>query len=235
MLDGIAADVDAVATDTEGAQMRLIAHEFMTLDGVMQGPGGAEEDTSGGFRYGGWVAPAFDETVGEAVTGWFATTDALLFGRVTYGMMADYWPQVTDPDDPVAQRLNTAPKHVVSTTLRPEDATWGGTESVIGDDVVERIRALKEGGDGELQVHGSWQLLQTLIAAGLLDELRLIVFPTVVGPGKRLFDDVAQPSGFDVTDVRIADSGAVAMTLTPAPFRTATYAVVDGKEVQVEG
>jgi dihydrofolate reductase len=214
--------------------MRLIAHEFMTLDGVMQGPGGAEEDTSGGFRYGGWVAPAFDETVGEVVTGWFERTDALLFGRVTYGMMAEYWPQVTDPADPVAQRLNTAPKHVVSTTLSEAEASWHGTESVIADDVAARIRALKDSGDGELQVHGSWQLLQTLIDEELLDELRLIVFPTVVGPGKRLFHDVARPSGFDVTDVRVADSGAVAMTLTPAPFRTATYVVVDGKEVQVE-
>lgn len=214
--------------------MRLIAHEFMTLDGVMQGPGGAEEDTSGGFRYGGWVAPAFDDTIGDVVTGWFARTDALLFGRVTYRMMADYWPQVTDPDDPVARRLNTAPKHVVSTTLSQADASWQGTQTVIADDVAARIRALKGSGDGELQVHGSWQLLQTLIDEQLLDELRLIIFPTVVGRGKRLFDDVDRPSGFDVTDVRVADSGAVAMTITPAPFRTATYAVVDGKEVQVE-
>lgn len=215
--------------------MRLIAHEFVTLDGVMQGPGGAEEDTSGGFRYGGWVAPAFDETVGEVVSGWFERTDALLFGRVTYRMMADYWPQVTDPEDAVSQRLNSAPKHVVSTTMRKADASWSGTASIIADDVAASIRRLKDSGAGELQVHGSWQLLQTLIAEALLDELRLIVFPTVVGRGKRLFDDVARPSGFDVTDVRVADSGAVAMTLTPAPFRTATYVVVDGKEVQLEG
>lgn len=214
--------------------MRLIAHEFMTLDGVMQGPGGVDEDTSGGFRYGGWVARAFDETVGEIVTGWFATTEALLFGRVTYGLMAAYWPQVTDPDDPVARTLNTAPKHVVSTTMQQADATWAGTASIIGDDVVARIRDLKASGDGELQVHGSWRLLQTLHASDLLDELRLIVFPTVVGPGKRVFHDVARPSGFEVTDARVAASGAVAMTLTPAPFRTATYVVVDGKEVQVD-
>lgn len=214
--------------------MRLVAHEFMSLDGVMQGPGGAEEDTTGGFRNGGWVAPAFDDTVGEVVTGWFARTDALLFGRTTYDMMAAYWPQVTDPEDPVAQRLNTAPKHVVSTTLDVASAPWQGTESVIAGDVVERIRALKAEGDGELQVHGSWQLLQTLIDEELLDELRLIVFPTVVGPGKRLFDDVARPSGFEVSDVRVADSGAVSMVLRPVPFRTATYEVVDGKEVAVE-
>ncbi|WAC67166.1 dihydrofolate reductase family protein [Agrococcus sp. SL85] len=214
--------------------MRLVAHEFMTLDGVMQGPGGSEEDTSGGFRHGGWVAPAFDDTVGEVVTGWFARTDALLFGRTTYDMMAAYWPLVTDPDDPVAQRLNTAPKHVVSTTLDPAEAPWQGTASVIADDVVARIRALKDGGEGELQVHGSWQLLQTLIDERLLDELRLIVFPVVVGRGKRLFDDVARPSGFDVSDVRVAESGAVAMVLVPSPFRIATYEVVDGAEVMVE-
>src|SRR5690606_27150378 len=143
----------------------------------------------------------------------FERTDALLFGRVTYRMMADYWPQVTDPHDPVAQRLNSAPKHVVSTTMREADASWSGTASIIADEVAERIRRLKDADEGELQVHGSWQLLQTLIDEQLLDELRLIVFPTVVGRGKRLFDDVARPSGFDVTDVRVADSGAVAMTL----------------------
>ena len=214
--------------------MRLIAHEFMTLDGVMQGPGGAEEDTSGGFRYGGWVAPAFDETVGAVVSGWFERTDALLFGRSTYRMMADHWPLVTDPADPVAQRLNTAPKHVVSTTMGEADATWAGTRAIIADDVPERIRALKASGEGELQVHGSWQLLQTLLDEQLLDELRLIVFPTVVGAGKRLFHDVARPAGFEVTDARVAGSGAVAMTLTPAAFRTATYVVIDGKEVQVD-
>ncbi|MCR8671790.1 dihydrofolate reductase family protein [Agrococcus sp. HG114] len=214
--------------------MRLIAHEFVTLDGVMQGPGGRDEDTAGGFRWGGWVAPFFDEAVGEVVTGWFARTDALLFGRTTYDMMAAYWPQVTDPGDPVAQRLNTAPKHVVSTTLQQQDATWAGTRSVIGDDVAARIRALKADGEGELQVHGSWQLLQTLIAERLLDELRLIVFPVVVGRGKRLFDDVAEPAGFEVADARVAPSGAVALTLVPGPFRTATYAVVDGREVVVE-
>jgi dihydrofolate reductase len=214
--------------------MRLVAHEFMTLDGVMQGPGGRDEDTEGGFRWGGWVAPGFDEAVGEVVSGWFERTAALLLGRRTYDMMAAYWPQVTDTDDPVAQRLNTAPKHVVSTTLGHGDATWAGTASVIADDVPERIRALKDAGDGELQVHGSWRLLQTLIEEHLLDELRLIVFPVVVGEGKRLFDRVPQPTGFDVADARVAPSGAVAMALTPAPFRTATYEVVDGREVMVE-
>ncbi|ERG65248.1 hypothetical protein L332_12465 [Agrococcus pavilionensis RW1] len=214
--------------------MRLVAHEFMTLDGVMQGPGGRDEDTEGGFRWGGWVAPGFDEAVGEVVSGWFERTDALLFGRRTYDMMAGYWPQVTDTADPVAQRLNTAPKHVVSTTLRLDEAPWSGTASVIADDVPERIRALKASGEGELQVHGSWRLLQTLMAERLLDELRLIVFPVVLGSGKRVFDGADRPAGFEVADARVAPSGAVAMSLTPAPFRTATYEVVDGREVMVD-
>ena len=213
--------------------MRLVAHEFMTLDGVMQGPGGAEEDTSGGFRWGGWGATIFDDVVAETVEGWFRSTEALLFGRTTYDMMAAYWPQVTDPGDAVAARLNAAPKHVVSTTMRQADAPWQHTASVIADDVTERIRALTQAGEGELQVHGSWQLLQTLHAARLLDELRLIVVPTVIGEGKRVFEG-ATPSGFEVTDARVAPNGCVAMTLVPAPFRTATFEVVDGKERMVD-
>ncbi|MCH1881834.1 dihydrofolate reductase family protein [Agrococcus sp. ARC_14] len=213
--------------------MRLVAHEFMTLDGVMQGPGGAEEDTTGGFRWGGWGATIFDDVVAETVDGWFQHTDALLFGRTTYDMMAAYWPQVTDPDDTVAARLNAAPKHVVTTTLDPADGPWASTTSVIADDVPARIRRLKQQGDGELQVHGSSRLLQTLIAERLLDELRLIVVPTVIGSGKRVFAE-ATPSGFEVTDARVATNGCVAMTLVPAPFRTATFEVVDGKERMVD-
>ncbi|GEK79930.1 dihydrofolate reductase family protein [Agrococcus baldri] len=214
--------------------MRLTAHEFMTLDGVVQGPGGAEEDTTGGFRWGGWGATIFDEVVAETVDGWFAGTTALLFGRTTYDMMADYWPQVTDPDDAVAARLNAAPKHVVSTTLGADgDGPWASTTHVIDADATERIRTLKATGDGELQVHGSWQLMQALLAERLVDELRLIVVPTVIGEGKRLFEQ-ARPTGFEVTDARVATNGCVAMTLVPAPFRTATFEVVDGKERMVD-
>ncbi|WP_306233749.1 dihydrofolate reductase family protein [Agrococcus beijingensis] len=213
--------------------MRLVAHEFMTLDGVMQGPGGAEEDTSGGFRWGGWGATIFDDVVAETVDGWFKKTDALLFGRTTYDMMADYWPQVTDPDDLVAARLNAMPKHVVSGTLSAGDAPWEHTASVFSTDVPQRIRDLKAAGEGELQVHGSWQLLQTLLAESLIDELRLIVVPKVIGSGKRVFEG-AGPTGFQVLDARVATNGCVAMTLVPTPFTTATFAVIDGKEQMVD-
>jgi len=214
--------------------MRLTTHTFITADGVMQGPGGPDEDRDGGFTHGGWMAPWADEGFGEVVNGWFERTTELLYGRTTYQLMAGYWPQVTDPANPVAARLNSAPKHVVSRTMTPREATWQHTESVFGDDVVERVRALKASGDGELQVHGSWGLIQTLTAAGLVDEYRVLQFPTVVGSGKRLFGDGTPPSSFEVSDVRTTGVGAIAMSLTPIPFRVADNEVVDGQDTVVE-
>jgi dihydrofolate reductase len=213
--------------------MRLVAHEFMTLDGVVQGPGGPEEDTSGGFRHGGWGATIFDDVVAETVDGWFRSTSALLFGRTTYDMMAAYWPEVTDPDDAVASRLNAVPKYVVSSTLDVKGGPWEGTTSVLSGDVADRIRRMLAVGEGELQVHGSWRLLQTLLAERLVDELRLIVVPVALGSGKRLFEGIG-PTGFEVTDARVAPNGCVAMTLIPGPFRTGTFEVVDGAEHLVD-
>lgn len=171
--------------------MQLTATTFTTLDGVMQGPGGPDEDRSGGFAHGGWVVPFFDDGVGRIVADIFTRTEAVLFGRTTYDMMAAYWPQVTDPGDIVARTLNVVPKHVV--TSKPQTlAPW--TEVVpIDGDVVARVRALKQREGGELQVHGSHVLLQTLLRERLVDQLHVLVFPVVVGAGKRLFasDDLA--------------------------------------------
>ena len=214
--------------------MLLTTHTFITADGVVQAPGGPDEDRDGDFGYGGWMAPWADEVFGEVVDGWFAKTTQLLYGRTTYDVMASYWPLVTDADNPVATVLNNAPKHVVSRTMTLEDAPWQNTVSVFGDDVVDRVRALKSSGDGELQVHGSWQLIQTLTQAGLVDEYRIIQFPTVVGPGKRLFGDTTPASSFEVCDVRTTTLGAIAMSLRPIPFRSATHEVVDGKDTVVE-
>ncbi|RKS04831.1 dihydrofolate reductase [Nocardiopsis sp. Huas11] len=215
--------------------MQLSVNTFLSLDGVMQGPGGREEDTSGGFTRGGWVMPFGEDEVFERVVGaeWFAKAEEVLLGRTTFEMMRDYWPQVTDPDNHVATVLNTYPKHVVSTTLEESDAAWGDT-TVISADVEKRVRALKERPGGELQVHGSWRLARTLHRAGLVDLFRLLVFPAVVGQGKRLFDEASVPGGFRVECGFVSSGGVVALTLVPDPgvdLGTAEeFRVVDGKE-----
>ena len=202
--------------------MQLTVHEFLTLDGVMQGPGGPDEDASGGFTAGGWGVPWFDDETGAIVDTWFARTEAVLLGRSTWEMMRPYWIQVTDPDNRVATVLNTFPKHVVtSSPLTPE---WGDSRAITLDDVAK----LKEQDGGELQVHGSWKLANALHAAGLVDEYRLIVFPVTVGAGKRLFTDDAPATGFTLAETRATPSGAVYSVLTPAPFHTGEFIVTEG-------
>lgn len=208
--------------------MKLTVHTFVTLDGVMQGPGGPDEDTTGGFTHGGWVVPLVDEDFGRIVDGWFAQADEILLGRTTYDMMSAFWSQITDPDDTVGKALNTLPKHVASTTLT--DPGWNNT-SVLEGDVVEAVRALKGRPGRELQVHGSCGLLHTLHDAGLIDEYRLLVFPVVLGAGKRLFPDGAAPTGFTLVDSSVTSSGAVYQVLRPAPLGTGDIVVEDGAEV----
>ncbi|WP_280426113.1 dihydrofolate reductase family protein [Nocardia carnea] len=213
--------------------MKLTVHEFLTLDGVMQGPGAPDEDTSGGFERGGWQVPfTADEDFGRIVGGWFEQVEEFLLGRRTYDMMFEYWSQVTDPGDIVATKLNRLPKHIVSTTLAEPE--WQNSR-VIGRDVVGRVRALKERPGGELQVHGSWQLVRTLHEAGLIDEYRLMVFPVVVGPGKRLFDEHSPASGFTLVDSAVTESGAVYQVLRPAAFQAGRYLVEGGREVSELG
>jgi dihydrofolate reductase len=210
--------------------MKLSVNIFLTADGVMQGPGGVDEDPSGGFDRGGWLVPYLDEDFGAIVDGWFGRADAILLGRTTYDMMHPYWRQVTDPDNLVATKLNGLTKYVVSTTLT--DPVWQNT-TVISADVVAAVARLKESGDGELQVHGSCALAKTLQEAGLVDEYRLIVFPVLVGAGKRLFSDVAAPAGLTLVDSRVTGAGAVYSAFTPGPFTVGRVGVEDGHEVEV--
>jgi dihydrofolate reductase len=209
--------------------MKLSVHMFMTLDGVVQSPGGADEDTSGGFTRGGWVMPHFDDDLGQVVSGWFQQTDAVLFGRRTYETMAAFWPTVTDPDNPAATALNTHPKYVVSNTLTDAEAGWGNS-TVIRGDFLAAIRDLKKRPGGELQVHGSAQLARTLHAAGLVDVYRILIFPITVGDGKRLFGPDAPASGFRTVSGATTPAGVTALELEPVPFSAGGVTVVDGKE-----
>ena len=209
--------------------MKLTVHTFLTQDGVMQGPGGAEEDPSSGFTRGGWLIPYADEDMGSIVDSWFARAEAILFGRTTFEMMRAFWPEVTDPDDAAATALNSLPKYVVSSTLR--DPGWAGTTVIAGDDGLAAVRELKARPGGELQVHGSAQLAASLHAAGLVDEYRLLVFPVAVGAGKRLFTEDAPPSGFTLVESRVTSTGAVYTAFAPAPFSSGEVTVEDGREV----
>jgi dihydrofolate reductase len=208
--------------------MILTVHTFLTTDGVMQGPGAVDEDPTGGFERGGWVVPFLDEEFGAIVDGWFRRADAILLGRTTYDMMHPYWRRVTDPDNLVAQKLNGLPKHVVSTTLT--DPVWEHT-TVIASDVVGSVARLKASGDGELQVHGSCGLARTLQEAGLVDEYRLLVFPVLVGAGKRLFSEAAPASGLTLVESSATSSGVLSSVVTPAPFAVGRVGVEDGHEV----
>ncbi|MFI8347263.1 dihydrofolate reductase family protein [Streptomyces sp. NPDC085596] len=172
---------------------KLVSTVFVSLDGVYQAPGGPEEDTSGGFGQGGWTFPYADEDFGGFVDESFGRAGAFLLGRHTYDIFAGYWPKVTDPADPVAGKLNTLPKYVVSATL--EDPEWAGT-TVLSGDLGKEVQALKQRTEGEVQIHGSGALVRALVNLGLIDTLHLLTFPVVLGEGRRLFVEGAVPTRF---------------------------------------
>ena len=201
--------------------MRLTVTTFLTLDGVMQAPGGPEEDPSDGFEHGGWSFPYPDEDFGRLVTGWFSQADAFLLGRRTYEIFAAFWPLVTDEADPVASRLNTLPKYVASRTLK--SVGWQGA-TVLQGDVVAEVARLKEQPGRELQVHGSGDLLQTLMAQDLVNEYRLFVYPVLVGAGRRLFRAGAPPRTLRLTEQTRTSTGVAVLTYVPAgPLRTGSF------------
>ncbi|MFE9259048.1 dihydrofolate reductase family protein [Streptomyces sp. NPDC006879] len=194
---------------------KLTLTTFLTLDGVMQGPGGPAEDPSGGFEYGGWVVPFADEGMSRFMIEVLDRAGAFLLGRRTYEIFAGYWPKVTDPADPIASRLNGLPKYVASTTLDPRTVSWEGTR-VIHSEVPAEVARLKETlPEGELQIHGSGALAHSLMARDLIDEYHLLVFPVVLGTGRRLFTEGALPTSFSRISSRTTESGIAIHTLRP--------------------
>lgn len=191
---------------------KLTVTTFVTLDGIMQAPGGPQEDVAGGFEHGGWAVPHLDEDFGKFIDEVFARAGSFLLGRVTYQIFAGHWPHVTDPHDPVAARLNGLPKHVATRTL--DRLEWKGSSIV--RDVPAEVARLKRAAGGELQVHGSAGLLQTLLAHGLVDELNLLQFPVVLGKGKRLFGSGTVPSALRLVASRTTSKGVVVATYQPA-------------------
>ncbi|WP_328874736.1 dihydrofolate reductase family protein [Streptomyces sp. NBC_00287] len=183
---------------------KLVSTIFVTLDGVYQAPGGPQEDTRDGFTQGGWSFWFADDDFGRFINDVFDRAGAFLLGRRTYDIFSSYWPKVTDPEDPVASRLNALPKYVPSNTLTDPD--WDGT-TVISGDLAKEITALKERTDGELQIHGSGALVHSLLGLGVLDTLHLLTFPVVLGSGRRLFTEGTAPTAFRNTGGSVTSKG----------------------------
>jgi len=187
---------------------KLVVGTFLTVDGVMQAPGGPDEDREGGFEHGGWSVNYWDEVMGGLIVESTLEAGALLLGRKTYDIFAAHWPHVGD-HDPIAAKLNSMPKYVASRTTNK--VTWNNS-SLIKGDVASAVAALKEQAGGEIQVTGSGDLIQTLIEHDLVDEYRLWVFPVVLGEGKRLFATGAVPAALKLVDTKTSSTGVAIHT-----------------------
>ncbi|MFI6340237.1 dihydrofolate reductase family protein [Streptomyces sp. NPDC050535] len=194
--------------------MRVVISEFMSLDGVVQAPGGPDEDTDGGFAHGGWTHPFFDpEVVGGAFADALNKADALLFGRATWQSMAAAWPE--RGGDPFADRMNSLQKYVVSETLGEDDLTWNNTRLVPGDEFVGQIRKLREADGGDLLVMGSPTLVRALLRESLVDELRLMIMPIILGGGKSIFPDDGVPHTLELVSTVTSGTGVNVCTYRP--------------------
>lgn len=191
---------------------KIITTTFLSIDGVYQAPGGPQEDTSGGFAEGGWSFGYWDDVMGKIMSAFMAQPFELLLGRRTYDIFAAYWP-TTDKDPEVAKPFNETKKYVVSRT--PQELTWQHSTLITGD-VVDQIRRLKEVDAADLWVHGSGNLMQTLLANDLVDRMHLWTFPVMLGSGKRLFVDGIPAAEWKLAGSTIATSGVVIATYEPA-------------------
>jgi dihydrofolate reductase len=191
---------------------RLVASTFVSLDGVIQAPGGPEEDPTNGFSCGGWTFNFWDEVMGRSMTGFDGKDRDLVLGRKTYEIFEAHWPY-QPADDPTAQALNAAQKYVASRTLK--SVSWEHS-NLLGDDVVSAIAALKAQPGHDLQIIGSGNLIQSLHAASLIDEYNVWTFPVVLGGGKRLFEATAKPSALRLVSTQTSTTGVVMSTYVPA-------------------
>lgn len=204
----------------------LVVNTFVTLDGVMQAPGGPEEDPTGDFTHGGWSAGYWDEAMGARMGELMGAPFDLLLGRKTYEIFAAHWPHV--PDQPGAEELNSARKYVASRTL--DNVEWNNSTLLEGD-VAEAVAKIKQEEGPEIQVHGSSDLIQTLLEHDLIDEFRLMIFPVVLGTGKRIFGDGAPPAGLELTDSATSSTGVVMATYKRAgDIRYGSFALEEPTE-----
>jgi dihydrofolate reductase len=193
--------------------MRLTVTSHLTLDGVVQRNGKPEPEPNDGFEHGGWQVPYLDEEFAGLAGAWIDAADAFLFGRRTYELFDEHWSKITDPNDPLATKLNALPKYVVSTTLnRPK---WNNATLLEGD-VLEEIAKLKRQPGNELQVHGSGTLVQTLMRHDQIDEYRLFIHPVVLGTGNRFFGDGTRPTALTLVDTKTTGRGVVAHVYRPS-------------------
>jgi dihydrofolate reductase len=193
---------------------KVIVQEWMTLDGVVQAPGAADEDTTGGFKYGGWHLRYFDDISQKWVVEDLAAAGGFLLGRRTYEGFAAHWPNASEEEQVVAQPLNTRPKYVASRTLT-EPLAWQNS-TVLQGDVVNAVAALKQEDGGDLLVIGSTELVQTLIEHDLVDEFHLMIDPLIVGGGKRIFRDDGALRPLRLVDSKVTTTGAILATYAPA-------------------
>ena len=195
--------------------MRVVVNQFMSLDGVVQAPGGAEEDTDGGFAHGGWSMPYFDpEVMGSAVSEGMSSAEALLFGRRTWQGMAAAWPERAG--DPYADQMNAIKKYVASRTLTQDDLSWNNTTLLSPENAVADIAELRGQDGGDLLIWGSGTLVKTLLSQGLVDELTLLIEPILLGGGKRLFPEDGTARPMQLVNAVTAGTGVQVCTYRPA-------------------
>ena len=209
---------------------RIVVATFVSLDGIMQAPGGPQEDPTGGFTLGGWTAPHFDAALGGAMGEIFGRPFDLLLGRKTYDIFAAHWPYVTDPNDPIAGLFNRITKYVASRTepaLSWQNSRW------LGADIVASLQRLKSEDGPDLLVQGSSELLQALWRHGLVDEVSVLIFPLLLGRGKRLFGDGAVPVGLELVKAKTYPTGVIVATYLPdGAVKTGDFQLAEPTEAE---